>query len=83
MYYNLLKYSDEDSAKKEFLQFRQFVIQTNDAHIFAASRFKLEKNKPNISYADALGYGMAKPEGAKFLTGDIAFRKLDNVEFVK
>ncbi|MBI3412659.1 MAG: PIN domain-containing protein [Candidatus Aenigmarchaeota archaeon] len=83
MYYNLLKISDEISAKNEFLQFKQFVIQVNDTHIFAASKFKLEKNKLNISYADALGYAMAKSEGMKFLTGDKAFRNMDNVEFVK
>ena len=36
-----------------------------------------------ISYTDAVGYVMSKSLGLKFLTGDEAFKNLENVEFVK
>ena len=36
-----------------------------------------------LSYADALGYHIAKKERVKFLTGDRAFRDLPGVEFLR
>ncbi|MBI4167531.1 MAG: PIN domain-containing protein [Candidatus Aenigmarchaeota archaeon] len=83
LYHNLLKTNGEDFAKNCFKRFRQFAIQISDDHIFNASKFRLENSRLNLSYVDALGYAIAKEEGMKFLTGDIAFRKLDNVEFVR
>lgn len=52
-------------------------------HIFAAAYFKKRNKKWNISYADALGYAIAEQEGICFLTGDKAFERMQNVEFVK
>ncbi|MBI1972178.1 MAG: PIN domain-containing protein [Candidatus Aenigmarchaeota archaeon] len=83
LYYNLLKTNGEDFAKNCFKRFRQFAIQISDGHIFNASKFRLENLRLNLSYADALGYAMAKEEEMKFLTGDKAFKGMDNVEFVK
>ena len=36
-----------------------------------------------LSYADCIGYVIARREGMKFLTGDAAFKRLENVEFVR
>ncbi len=83
MHYNLLKISDENSAKDKFFQFKQFLIPVKDEHIFLASRFRIENARLKLSYVDALGYIIAKEEGMKFLTGDNAFRKMPDVEFVK
>lgn len=83
LYYNLLKTNGEDFAKNCFNRFRHFAVQINDSHIFNASRFRLDNSRLNLSYADALGYAMAKDEGIKFLTGDKAFGGMKNVEFVK
>ncbi len=80
LHYNLLKVMDENAAKDKFFQFKQFLIPIKDDHIFLASAFKL-KNRMKLSYADALGYIIAKAEGMKFLTGDKAFKNMDNVEF--
>ncbi len=83
LYYNLLKTHGPALAESEFFQFRQFIVDTKNNHIFMASKFKLANNKLNISYADALGYAIAKEEGMKFLTGDKVFEGIDNVEFVR
>jgi len=83
MYYNLLKVSDETTAKEKFFQFKQFLIPIEDEHIFLASKFRLENTKLRLSYADCLGYAVAKDGGMLFLTGDRAFKNLENVEFAE
>ena len=37
----------------------------------------------NMSYVDALGYAIAMRRKVKFLTGDMAFERLPNVEYAK
>ncbi|MBI2148902.1 PIN domain-containing protein [Candidatus Woesearchaeota archaeon] len=37
----------------------------------------------NLSIPDVIGYVVAKRLGIKFLTGDEAFRNMENVEFIK
>ena len=81
MYYNLLGASDEKSAKEKFFQFIDFTVPINDSHIFLASKFRMEI-KSGVSYVDALGYAIAKQGRMKFLTGDRAFKDINNVEFV-
>lgn len=83
MYYNLLKASDEKLSKEKFLEFKEFAVPIEDSHIFLASKFRLANTKLRLSYVDCLGYVIAKEGGMKFLTGDAAFRGLENVEFVK
>ena len=48
-----------------------------------AALFRLQNKKLDLSYVDALGYIVAKRHNVLFLTGDDAFEKLPNVEFVK
>ena len=43
----------------------------------------LRKQNKDLSMTDAIGYCMAQRLNMKFLTGDEAFKKLSNVEFVK
>ncbi len=83
LYYNLLRDYNEEIAQKYFFQFKDKVIDIEDDYIFCASLIKLEHKKKKISYADALGYAMALENGMRFLTGDIAFKNLEDVEFVK
>ena len=45
--------------------------------------FRFRHKKRNISAADAIGYMFARREGLTFLTGDIQFKDLPGVEFVK
>ncbi len=65
--------------------FRVFETSFSDDDIKEAMkmRLRLKAGKTSLSYADALGYHLAKKLGMKFLTGDDAFKHLPNVEFVK
>ena len=83
LYFNILKELDKEKAQEYFFQFYDFLIPIKNKHIFDASEFKLKRFKFNISYTDALGYAIAQEEGMKFLTGDIKFRGIKNIEFVK
>jgi len=44
---------------------------------------ELKLRKKVMSFADVIGYVMARKYGVKFLTGDEDFRGMKNVEFVK
>jgi hypothetical protein len=46
-------------------------------------RLDLRKKKVDLSYADALGYAVSLRLMHQFLTGNDAFKNLENVEFVK
>ena len=82
-YFSILRDFGADIAKEYFLQFRDKFIEITDSDIFEASGFKSEHIKKKLSYADCLGYAMAKERGMKFLTGDNAFESIENVEYVK
>lgn len=81
--YNLLKEYDENTVKEVFYGFAPLLIPIKDDYLFTAAKFKLKHIRANISYTDALGYGIAQMEGMRFLTGDKEFDKFDGVEFVK
>ena len=51
--------------------------------IISAADFKLAHAEKRLSWADCVGYAAAKRRGLKFLTGDLQFRGMPNVEFVK
>lgn len=82
LYYILLRDYEETTAKKYFLQFKEFVLIIKDEYLFEASKIKLTYAKKKISYTDALGYAMALAFNMKFLTGDSAFKEMANVEYV-
>ncbi|HLD55451.1 MAG TPA: PIN domain-containing protein [Candidatus Nanoarchaeia archaeon] len=48
-----------------------------------AMDFKFKHKKEKLSYADCLGYVLAKECGMKFLTGDSKFKDKENVVWVK
>ncbi|MBS3052997.1 MAG: PIN domain-containing protein [Candidatus Aenigmarchaeota archaeon] len=82
LYYNLIKTYDKKIAMKFIETLKDFCVPINIDMIFDASTFKLNYPK-KFSYADSIGYIIAKRLGLKFLTGDMQFKELDNVEFVK
>ena len=55
---------------------------TTDVTI-AAADFKIVHKKKKLSWADCVGYVVAKKLSLKFLTGDSQFKGMANVEFVK
>jgi predicted nucleic acid-binding protein len=81
LYYAILRDFGEIEAKKHYFFYLPFAEEITDETVFEAVRFRLEHKK--LSYADCIGYVTAKRKGVKFLTGDVAFRGLENVEFVR
>ena len=85
-YFYFVKNGATEKAEQVFDSFSLHSIDIPDAVIKTAMRFRFEFNKgrkSKISYADAIGYELAKFKRVKFLTGDDSFEKLPNVEFVK
>jgi predicted nucleic acid-binding protein len=83
LHYHILLRQGEDAAEQAYAVFQDTTIELDDSDIKAASRFKAVNRKLKFSYADCLGYVIAKRNGVKFLTGDNAFKGMENVEFVK
>jgi len=56
-------------------------VEPEDEWLFEA--MALKARRPKLSYADTIGYTTARRLGARFLTGDEAFRRLPDVEFCR
>ncbi len=59
------------------------VVQPTQEEVMESIIFRKRNNKRDLSYADCIGYIIAVKRGIKFLTGDIQFKNLPDVEFVK
>ncbi len=81
-FYYLKNFGDEE-AEEICKYVKPLIVPINDSIIKEATRFKLLHLKKRFSFADCIGYVVALKFNAKFLTGDYAFKDLDNVEFVK
>ncbi|MBM3898242.1 MAG: type II toxin-antitoxin system VapC family toxin [Thaumarchaeota archaeon] len=82
VHYKILSIFGADSAKKVLDAFSKYLVHFNLEDLEESMKLRLKFNKEglNLSYADALGYYMAKKFRVKFLTGDRAFKGLPNVE---
>lgn len=82
-YYSILAEFGENAAKEKIEKLNAVKIEVSEIDIAQASKFKLKNKAKKLSYADALGYEIAKSRKLKFLTGDRQFAGMENVEFVK
>lgn len=62
---------------------KPIVIKIDDSTLKEANNFKLLHLKNRLSFADCIGYSTALKLSTKFITGDYAFKGLENVEFVR
>lgn len=83
LYFNFLKEGKEELAESSFNKYYQFAEDFDSEVIKEAAKLKKLLNKRDVSMTDCIGYCLAKQWEVKFLTGDSAFEKMDNVEFVK
>lgn len=85
MYYHLLRDYGDEVAEKYYDETIGYSIDFTDEDIKKAMKFrlKMKKDKKGLSYVDALGYMIATKMDVPFLTGDIAFEDIPNVEYVK
>ena len=81
--YFLLTEGKRNYAKEIFKLFSKFNVDYDEEMLLNAAEMKLTFLKQRLSFVDCIGYNLAKKHGAKFLTGDEAFRDKENVEFVK
>lgn len=83
VHFYYLKNFGKEEAGKAYNVVKSLVIPIDDSIIKEANAFKLANLKKRFSFADCIGYITALKFNAKFLTGDYAFKGLQNVEFVK
>ena len=83
VHFYYLKNYGPNEADKIYEVVKDIAISVDDLILKEANKFKLLHLKKRFSFADCVGYVTALKFNAKFLTGDYAFKGLDNVEFVK
>jgi predicted nucleic acid-binding protein len=81
--YTVLITAGKEKAKLVMDNLWPLVVYPNKAEIIESIEFRRKHSKRNLSYADCLGYIIARKRGLKFLTGDIQFENMPNVEYVK
>ncbi|MCZ7362945.1 MAG: PIN domain-containing protein [Candidatus Methanoperedens sp.] len=85
IYYHLLRDYGEKVAEEYYDETIGYSIEFMDMDIKEAMKFrlKMKRKKKDLSYVDALGVAIANRMNIPFLTGDVAFEDVPNVEFVK
>lgn len=83
LYYGLLLQQGKEEAEKRYAEYLPYCVPIDDLIFKRACEFRAEHKKQKLSYVDCLGYVLAKMLGVRFLTGDIQFKELENVEYVK
>ncbi len=85
VYYALLRVHGEEAAEEGYSSSSKFEYEFEDDDVKEAMklRLRLRNEGLSISYADALGYFVSMKLKVKFLTGDIDFKNLENVEYIK
>jgi len=81
LYLASLRDRGEAEARRHFARFRTLAVVAEEEWLFEAMALKVRR--PKLSYADTIGYTMARRLGARFLTGDEAFRRMADVEFCR
>lgn len=84
-YYAVLRDYGEAAADRAYSAAAKYSVEFDDEDVKRSmkKRLELRRKKLNLSYADALGYILSFKLKVRFLTGDNAFKDLDNVELVK
>jgi len=82
LHYGLLSLFGKEKADNMFDELVQYTQEVDNNTIKEASLLRFSLKKRNLSYVDCIGYTIAKKMNIQFLTGDMQFKDLDNVEFV-
>ena len=83
LHYGMLLLHGKEKADEYYEKFLEFTVEIEDEIIKMANYFRAEYRKRKLSYVDCIGYTIAKLRNIKFLTGDMQFQDLENVQFVK
>ena len=83
LFYRLYILHGMETAELYYQKYLPFAVGISDSFIKKAAIFRAENKKKDLSYVDCIGYTLALEHKIKFLTGDIQFKDMENVEFVK
>ena len=83
IHFYFLKHFGNEEAERMYNLTTPLLISTDDDIIKDANRFKLANLKKRLSFTDCIGYIASIKLNLKFVTGDYAFKDLENVEFIK
>ena len=82
-FYSVLAQHGEEKARQATSKLNANLVPLEIEDIVRASKFRLKHKGKKLSYADALGYETARHRKLIFLTGDMQFKEMKNVEYVK
>jgi len=83
VYYIVLNEMGKEMADEMVKTILSYVADVDGEIITKAMLFRSIHKKKKLSYADCIGYEVARLKDILFLTGDIQFKDLPNVMFVK
>lgn len=79
----MLAIDTKERAMDLFNKYEEFAVPISNSMIIEAMDFRKQHYKQNLSYADCIGYTIARKMKIPFLTGDNQFKDMENVKFVK
>ena len=79
----MLRNVDNEKANFFMDNYYELAIDFNKNIIKKAAEFRLKHKERKLSMTDCVGYILALELGIKFLTGDLEFKDMENVEYVK
>ena len=82
-YYWYLKNKDKTSSIEWLSRLKNELLALEIQDVTEGMKIRFGNIKRKISFVDAVGYAMALRRNLIFLTGDVGFKGLPNVEFVK
>ena len=82
-HYILTVYHGQEKADEAFKNLSINLLEIDKESAIAASKFRYEHKKLKLSYADCLGYCLARKKNLLFVTCDDAFESFEGVEFIK
>ena len=83
LHFYYLKNFGNEEAERIYNLVGPLLIGTDDDIIKEANKFKLANLKKRLSFTDCIGYVTSITLKLKFVTGDYAFKGMENVKFVK
>lgn len=83
VYYYLLRVYNKQTADYWAKNLNFNFVELSPKISIDASSFRFENKNKDLSLTDCMGYVLALNNNLKFLTGDLKFEKMENVEFVK
>ena len=83
LYYSLLKSFNKKTADEWKSRLDKSLLLIDTDIIVEAMLFRHNNKNKNFSFIDCVGYILAEKNNLRFLTGDMEFEGMENVEFVK